>query len=168
MSPQVAFAALRSLRNRNCKLVNNLKKSYESNTKYTAIFGSKVAWFPVISFHRGLFTNWSLFLGWLVTNPKLYFPLDQDQLPESCKERLEGIFLWEADVSTLGEGYTSPYDGVIKVELNVGYICLLSFLLLLLSLFFIISLETMRSTQSNCPNSINVNILHNLVELMYQ
>ncbi|XP_074638191.1 uncharacterized protein LOC141896756 isoform X2 [Acropora palmata] len=56
--------------------------------------------------------------GWLVTNPELYFPLDQDQLPESCKERLEGIFLWEADVSTLGEGLTSPYDGVIKVELN--------------------------------------------------
>ena len=38
-------------------------------------------------------------------------------------------------MSTLGEGLTSPYDGVIKVELNVGYICLLSFLLLLLSLF---------------------------------
>ncbi|XP_074607962.1 uncharacterized protein LOC141860681 [Acropora palmata] len=56
--------------------------------------------------------------GWLVTNPELYFPLDQDQLPESCKESLEGIFLWEADVSTLGEGLTSPYDGVIKVELN--------------------------------------------------
>ena len=109
--------------------------------------------------------NWSLFLAWLVTNPKLYFPLDQDQLPESCMEHLEGIFLWEADVSTLGEGLTSPYDGVIKVEQNVGYICLLSFLLLLLSLFFIISLETMHSTQSNCPISVSVNIVHNLVEL---
>ncbi|XP_067057647.1 uncharacterized protein [Acropora muricata] len=55
--------------------------------------------------------------AWLVTNPKLYFPLDQD-LPESRKERLEGIFLWEADVSTLGKGFTYPYDGVLKVELN--------------------------------------------------
>ena len=129
-----------------------------------AVFGLNVVWFPVISFHRGLFTNWSLFLAWLVTNPKLYFPLGQD-LSESCKKRLEGIVLWEADVSTLGASLTYPYDGVIKVELSVGYICLLSFLLLLLSLFFIISLETMCSTQSNSPSSVNVNILHNLVEL---
>ena len=144
--------------------ISELKNSYESNAKYKAVFGFNVAWFPVISFHQGLFTNWSLFLAWLVTNPKLYFPLGQD-LSESCKKRLEGIVLWEGDVSTLGDGLTYPYDGVIKVELNVSYICLLSFFLLLLSLFFIISVETMRSTLSNCPNSVNVNILHTLVEL---
>ena len=91
-------------------------------------------WLPVISFHQGLFIKkWFLFLAWLVTNPKLYFPLGQD-LPQPCKKRLEGISLWEADVSTLRKGltYDPKYDGVIKVELNVGYICLLSFLLLLL------------------------------------
>ena len=104
----------------------------ESNAKYKAVFRSNVAWnFPVITLHQGLFTNWSLFLAWLVTNPKLYFPLGQD-LSESCKKRLEGIVLWEADVSTLGEGLTYPYDGVIKVELNVGYICLLSFLFIVI------------------------------------
>ena len=101
---------------------SELKNSYESSANYKAVFGSNVAWFPAISFHQDLFTNCSLFLAWLVTNPKLYFPLDQD-LPESCKERLDGIFLWEADVSTLGEGFTYQklHDGVIKVELNVGY-----------------------------------------------
>ena len=150
------------------KLGNILGYSPVLAREYKAVFGSKVAWFPVISFQQGLFTNWSLFLAWLVTNPKLYFPLDQD-LPESCKERLEGIFLWEADVSTLGEEFTccQNYDGVIKVELNVGYIYLLSFFLFLLPLFFIISLETMCSTQSNCPNSVNANMLHNLVELCH-
>ena len=68
-------------------------------------------------------------------------------------------------MSTLRKGltYDPKYDGVIKVELNVGYICLLSFLLLLL--FCIISLETMCSTQSNCPNLVSVKILHNFVEL---
>lgn len=77
-----------------------------------------------------------LFLACLVRNPKLYFPLGQD-LSELCKKRLEGIFLWEADVSTLGEGFTYQklHDGVIKVEQKVGYHCLLSFLLLLLSLY---------------------------------
>ncbi|KAK2557797.1 hypothetical protein P5673_019754 [Acropora cervicornis] len=56
---------------------------------------------------------------WLVTNPKLYFPLDQD-LSELCKKRLEGIVLWQTDMSTLSKDFTccSKYDGVIQVKLN--------------------------------------------------
>ncbi|XP_044167794.1 uncharacterized protein LOC122951805 [Acropora millepora] len=57
--------------------------------------------------------------AWLVTNPKLYFPLGQE-LPELCKKRLEGIFLWQADVSTLSKDFTycHKYDGIIQLELN--------------------------------------------------
>ena len=75
-----------------------------------------------------------LFLAWLVTNPKLYFPLGQD-LPEPLKKHLEGIYLWQTDVSTLSKDFShrEKCDGlVIQVELNVGYVCLLSFFLILL------------------------------------
>ena len=82
--------------------------------------------FPPISVNKLI-----LFLDWLVTNPKLYFPLDQD-LSELCKKRLEGIFLWRADMSTLSKDFKCcrKFDGVIQVKLNVGYICLLSFFLM--------------------------------------
>ena len=83
--------------------------------------------FPPISVNKLV-----LFLDWLVTNPKLYFPLDQD-LSELCKKRLEEIVLWKTDMSTLSKDFTCcrKYDGVIQVKLNVGYICLLSFFLML-------------------------------------
>ena len=99
-----------------------------------------------------MFTNWSLFSVWLVTSPKLLFPLSQD-LPESSQKLLEEFYLWMTDVSNLREDFICylKYDEVIQVALSVGYICLLSlFLLLLLLLFFIVTLET----QSNCPVSV--------------
>ena len=76
----------------------------------------------LLSASTNLCSQIGLFLAWLVTNPKLYFPLGQD-IPEPCKKRLEGIFLWQADVSNLSKdfSYGQTYDGVIQVEPNVGY-----------------------------------------------
>ena len=72
-----------------------------------------------------MFTNCSLFLVWLVTSPKLFFPLGQD-LPVSSKKRLEEVCLWTLDISNLNRDVRvicyPKYDGVIQVELNVGYI----------------------------------------------
>ena len=76
-----------------------------------------------------MFTNRSLFSVLLVTSPELFFPLGQD-LPVSKKKCLEGVCLWATDVSNLSKDFICylKYDGVIQVELNVGYICLLSLL----------------------------------------
>ena len=87
--------------------IRGLKNSHESDAKYKAVFGSNVAWLPGISFYQGLLTNWSLFLVWLVTNPELYFPLGQD-LPNSCKERLQGVHLWQTEVSTSSKDFRYP------------------------------------------------------------
>lgn len=72
-----------------------------------------------------MFTTWSLFSVWLVTNPKLYYCLGQG------KKQLEEVWLWEADVSNLSDdiAYCNIDCEVIQVELSVGYICLLSLFL---------------------------------------
>ena len=98
-----------------------------------------------------MFTNWSLFSVWLVSSPKLLFPLGQD-LPGSNQKLLEEVCLWMTDVSNLSEDFICylKYDEVIQVALNIGYIGLLSLFFILLLLFFIVTLET----QSNCPVSV--------------
>ena len=63
------------------------------------------------------------FSVWLVTNPKLFFPLGQD-LPVSSQKLLEEVCLWKTDVSNLSNDLKwypkYEYDGVIQVKLNVG------------------------------------------------
>ncbi|XP_044174424.1 uncharacterized protein LOC122958077 isoform X2 [Acropora millepora] len=57
---------------------------------------------------------------WLVTCPKLFFPLGQD-LPASSKEDLEEVCLWETDLSkssNLLKWYPKFDDKVIQVKLN--------------------------------------------------
>ena len=116
-----------------------------------AVFGSNAALLPVISFHQRMFTNWSLFSVWLVTSPKLFFPLGQD-LSVSSKKCIEEVCLWSTNVSNLSRDFicNSKYDGVIQVELNVGYICLFSF-------FVVFIFHWNIGTQSYCPNSANLN-----------
>jgi len=63
-----------------------------------------------------------LFSVWLVTCPKLFFPLGQD-LPASSKEDLEEVCLWETDLSkssNLLKWYPKFDDKVMQVKLNVG------------------------------------------------
>ena len=63
-----------------------------------------------------------LFSVWLVTSPKLYFPLGQD-LPESRQKLLEEVCLWKTDVSNLSNDFKwypkYEHDRVIQVKLNV-------------------------------------------------
>ena len=70
-----------------------------------------------------------LFSVWLVTCPKLFFPLGQD-LPISRQKHLEEVCLWRTDISNLSNDFKwyrkCEYDGVIQIKLNVGQICLLS------------------------------------------
>ena len=105
-----------------------------------------------------MFTNRSLFSVWLVTSPELFFPLGQD-LPISQRMSAEGLCLWMTSVSNLSKNFkcSQNYDGILQVELDVGYICLLSLL------FFIVTLET----QSNCPNSVSLNKFYDLIENGY-
>ena len=81
-----------------------------------------------------MFTNWSLFSVLLVRNPKLFFPLGQDSIPESSQKRLKEVCLWTTDVSNLSKDFIwyPKYDGVVQVELNVGYICLLYFVVVVI------------------------------------
>ena len=64
-----------------------------------------------------------LFSVWLVTCPKLFFPLGQD-LPISRQKHLEEICLWWTDVSNLSNDFkwyrNCECDGVIQIKLNVG------------------------------------------------
>ena len=80
-----------------------------------------------------------LFSVWLVTCPKLFFPLGQD-LPISRQKHLEEVCLWRTDISNLSNDFKwyqkCEYDGVIQIKLNVGQICFfVSFLLLFVLLF---------------------------------
>ncbi|XP_015766234.1 PREDICTED: uncharacterized protein LOC107345061 isoform X2 [Acropora digitifera] len=58
---------------------------------------------------------------WLVTCPKLFFPLGQD-LPISRQKHLEEVCLWRTDVSNLSNDFKwyrkCEYDGVIQIKLN--------------------------------------------------
>ena len=117
-------------------LIRELQNSYKSNTECKAVFGSNAALLPAISFHQSMFTNCSLFSVWLATSPKLFFPLGQD-LPVPNKEGFEEVFLWRTNVSNLSNNFMcdSKHDGVIQVEFNVGYICLLFFVVVVVNFY---------------------------------
>lgn len=126
--------------------IRGLQNSYKSNTECKAVFGSNAALLTAISFHQSMFTNWCLFSVWLVTSPKYFFPLGQD-LPVPNKEGFEEVLLWRTNVSNLSNNFMcdSKHDGVIQVEFNVGYICLLSFVVIVI--FYCNNKETVKLSQ---------------------
>lgn len=71
---------------------------------------------------------WFPFSVWLLKDPRLYFPLNQN-IPESTRgqegKSLENVCLWEIDIATLTKNnfkLEEKFDGVCQVELKVSNI----------------------------------------------
>lgn len=70
------------------------------------------------------------FLVWLVKDPRLYFPLNQE-IPQSTRcqkgKSLENVCLWETDIANLRKNFILKvkFDAVCQVELKVSHVSLL-------------------------------------------
>ena len=76
------------------------------------------------------FTKLPFISVWLVTDPRLYFPLNQDVSQSARGQKgksLENVCLWRADTTNLKKYFTlkEKFDGICQVELKVSNIGLL-------------------------------------------